>query len=106
MAVASWAHISAYWASVAAIAAVFWPKKLVAMRASNWVRLATITGGGTVMAKAWSKAAAAALACMAVCFVCWAVAVSHCTYGVAAAVIDADAGPCQCSVVRPERTES
>ena len=28
MAAASWAHISPYWASVAAIAAVFWPKQI------------------------------------------------------------------------------
>ena len=33
MAAASWAHISAYCASVAAIAGVFWPEKLVAISA-------------------------------------------------------------------------
>ncbi len=58
------------------------------------------------MANAWSNAVAAALACMAVCFVCWAVVVSHCTYGAAAAVIESDAGPRQCKVVRLESTDS
>ncbi|CFS17869.1 Uncharacterised protein [Mycobacterium tuberculosis] len=54
MAAASWAHISAYWASVAAIAGVFCPKKLVATSATNSARLATTTGGGTVIANASS----------------------------------------------------
>ena len=45
---ASWAHISMYWASVAMIAGVFWPKKLVAINVINNTRLAAITGGGTV----------------------------------------------------------
>ena len=48
MAAASWAHISMYWASVAAIAGVFCPKKLVATNVINNTRLAAITGGGTV----------------------------------------------------------
>lgn len=43
-----------YWASVAIIAGVFWPKKFVAINAINRVRLATITGGGTVIANAAS----------------------------------------------------
>jgi hypothetical protein len=43
-----------YWASVAMIAAVFWPKKLVAISAINRARLAAITGGGTVIANAAS----------------------------------------------------
>ena len=47
MAVASCAHISMYWASVAAIAALFCPKKLVAMNVVNRTRFARMTGGGT-----------------------------------------------------------
>jgi hypothetical protein len=43
-----------YWASVAMIAGVFWPKKLVAISAINRARLAAITGGGTVIANAAS----------------------------------------------------
>ena len=62
MAPASWAHISMYWASVAAMAGVFCPKKLVAISVANNTRLAAITGGGTVIANAASKAAAAARA--------------------------------------------
>src|ERR1700677_316195 len=51
---ASWAHISAYCASVAAIAGVFCPTMLVATNAANNDRLATITGGATVAANAVS----------------------------------------------------
>ena len=54
MAPASWAHISPYSASVAAIAGVFWPRKLVAINVINRARLAAITGGGTVAVKAAS----------------------------------------------------
>ena len=54
MAAASWAHISMYWASVAAIAGVFWPRMLVAINAASRARLAAITGGGTVAANAVS----------------------------------------------------
>jgi hypothetical protein len=39
---------------VAAIAAVFWPRKFVANKAINKARLAAISGGGTV----WANAAA------------------------------------------------
>lgn len=52
MVAASWAHISKYWASVTAIAGPLWPKKLVAISAISWARLAAITGGGTVIANA------------------------------------------------------
>src|ERR1700731_26982 len=65
MAAASWAHISMYWASVAMIAGVFCPKKLVATSVPNSTRLATITGGGTVIANVASNAAAAARAWLA-----------------------------------------
>jgi hypothetical protein len=54
IAAASWAHISAYCASVAAIAGVFCPKMLVATKAANNVRLAAITGGATVAVNAAS----------------------------------------------------
>ncbi|KZS69076.1 hypothetical protein LAUMK35_02442 [Mycobacterium pseudokansasii] len=67
MAAASWAHISAYCASVAAIAGVFCPRMLVATRAASRTRLAATTGGGTVIAKAVSYAAAEAMAWVAAC---------------------------------------
>ncbi|CFR40027.1 Uncharacterised protein [Mycobacterium tuberculosis] len=67
MAIASWDHISAYWASVAAIAGAFWPSTLVAISAMSWARLASMTGGGTVAANAASYAAAAASACAPAC---------------------------------------
>ena len=51
---ASCAHISAYCASVAAIAGVFCPKKFVATNAASRLRLAAMTGGGTVAANAAS----------------------------------------------------
>ena len=51
-----------YWASVAAIAGVFCPKKLVAINVISNTRLAAITGGGTVTVNAVSYAAAAARA--------------------------------------------
>ncbi|CKS16443.1 Uncharacterised protein [Mycobacterium tuberculosis] len=50
----SWAHISPYSASVAAIAAVFCPKMLVATSDMSWLRLAAICGGGTTAANAVS----------------------------------------------------
>src|SRR5262249_45800672 len=105
MAEASWAHISAYCASVAAIAAVFWPKKFVAISAISNARLAAITGGGTVIAYACSKAIAAAMACIAVCWVCSAVIDSQLTYGMAVAVIACAAGPYQLNVVKSESTD-
>ena len=43
-----------YWASVAAIAGVFCPRKLVAINAIDRARLAAISGGGTVIAYAAS----------------------------------------------------
>jgi hypothetical protein len=46
--------MSPYWASVAAIAGVFWPKTFVATSDVSWARLAAITGGGTVIANAAS----------------------------------------------------
>ncbi len=52
--VASWTHISAYCASVAAIAAEFAPRKFVATSVASKLRLAAITGGGTVAANAAS----------------------------------------------------
>ncbi len=48
---------------MAAIAGLFCPKKFVAINASNNVRLAAISGGGTVAAYAVSNAPAAAVAC-------------------------------------------
>ncbi len=54
MVAASWAHISAYWASLAMMAGVFCPKTLVATKLASWARLAAITGGGTVAANAAS----------------------------------------------------
>ncbi|BAN30280.1 hypothetical protein MAHJHV53_29410 [Mycobacterium avium subsp. hominissuis] len=54
MAAASWAHISPYCASVAAIAAAFCPSTLLAINAASWARLAATSAGGTVMAKAVS----------------------------------------------------
>ncbi|CAG7074350.1 hypothetical protein PICSAR18_02871 [Mycobacterium avium subsp. paratuberculosis] len=54
MAAASRAHISAYSASVVAIAGVFCPRMLVATSWASSVRLAVTTGGGTVSANAVS----------------------------------------------------
>jgi hypothetical protein len=105
MAPASWAHISMYWASVAAIAGVFCPKKLVAIRFISKTRFAAITGGGTVIAKAASKAAAAARAWLAVASARTAAALSQLTYGVTADTIDVDAGPTQGPPVSSESTE-
>jgi|SRR6516164_279075 hypothetical protein len=67
MAATSCAHISTYWASVAMMAGVLMPRKLVATREAKSTRLAAMTGGGTVAAKAASWAAAAACAWMEDC---------------------------------------
>ncbi len=72
---------------------VFCPKMLVAINVIKRLRLAAISGGGTVIANAASYAAAAALAWVAVCSACAAVVVIHSRYGVAAAAIEADDGP-------------
>ncbi|CAG6936925.1 hypothetical protein PICSAR164_04598 [Mycobacterium avium subsp. paratuberculosis] len=52
MAAASCAHMSPYWASLAAINPAFCPKMLPATRFASWVRLAATTAGGTVAANA------------------------------------------------------
>jgi len=54
MAALSWAHISPYCASLAAIAGVFCPRMLVAISNIVRLRLAAITAGCTVIAKAAS----------------------------------------------------
>src|SRR5271167_1342114 len=101
---ASWAHISMYWASVTAIAGVFWPRKLVAIRLANSTRLAAITGGGTVMANAVSKAAAATWAWLAVCSARSDNELSHATKGVTAESIARDEGPIHGESVSSEIT--
>jgi hypothetical protein len=58
IAVTSWAHISEYSASVAAIAAVFCPKMLVAISVISRARLAATAAGGTVAMNAASNAPA------------------------------------------------
>src|ERR1700744_1232640 len=105
MAAASCAHICEYCASVAAIAAVFCPKTLVATSVASCARLAVTTGGGTVAANAASKAVAAASACVAVRSAGAAVSLIPATYGAAAAVIAADAGPRHSSPVSAETVE-
>src|ERR1700684_2951943 len=95
MAAASWAHISIDWSAIAAIAGVFCPKKLVAISVINNTRLAAITGGGTVIANAVSKAAAANRAWTAVCSAWLVTAPSQVTYGMTADTIDAEVGPTQ-----------
>src|ERR1700677_343638 len=54
IAAASWGHISAYWASMAAIAGVFCPTMFSATNTANNSRLTAISGGGTVAANAVS----------------------------------------------------
>ncbi|OBI03843.1 hypothetical protein A5679_15955 [Mycobacterium scrofulaceum] len=73
----AWAHISAYCASVAMIAAVLSPRKFVATSITSRARFAAISGGGTVAAKAASNAAAAARAWPAACPACVAAALIH-----------------------------
>jgi hypothetical protein len=65
-----------------------------------------MTGGGTVIANAASKAVAAAWAWLAVSSAWMAVAFIHATYGAAAAAIDADPGPSQDPPANPETTEA
>ncbi len=70
---------------------------LLATRFANSVRLAVITGGGTVAANAASYAAAAALAETPACSACAAVASSR--YMTSNSPVDmpraAEAGPCR-----------
>src|SRR6516162_8665712 len=101
MAATSWAHISMYRASVAMIAGVFCPKKF----AANNTRLATISGGDTVIANAASKAAAAARAWLALSSAWAAVVPSQLTYGTTEATIAADVGPTQGPLVNSVTTE-
>ena len=63
----------------------------VAISVVSKVRLAAITGGGTVIPNAASYADAAAIAWFAVCSACAAVVFIHAVYGVAAAAIAVDA---------------
>src|SRR6201999_3891991 len=78
---------------------------LVATNDANNARLAAMTGGATVALNAASYALAAALAWSAACSACAAVAFIHDTYGVAAAAMDAEAGPRHGPLVRPEMTD-
>src|SRR6202012_6249690 len=103
--VASCAHISAYSASVAAIAAVFWPRMLVAISAVSWARLAATMVGGTVAANAASNAPADNRAWLATRSAWTDVALSHSTNGAAAAALDNDAGPSHVAPVSPETVE-
>ena len=105
MAAASWAHISMYWASVAAIAGVFCPKKLVATNVTNNTRLAAITGGGTVNVNAVSKAAAAARAWLAASSAAAPAVLIQLTYGATAAIIDREAGPSHGELVSSSITD-
>lgn len=52
------------------MAAVFWPTTFVVISEASRARLAVTAVGGTVIAWARSKAAAAARICEAVCLVC------------------------------------
>ncbi len=76
---ASCAQNAPYWASVAAIAAVFCPNRLLAISDANCARLAAISSGGTCAANAVSYAEAAAAAWPAVCVACAAVALTQVT---------------------------
>jgi hypothetical protein len=91
---------------VAAIAGALIPKKFVAINVANVVRLAVTAAGWTVAANAVSNAIAAARAWAAADNACPAAVVNHPTYGVAAAAIDADAGPAHGPAVNPTITES
>lgn len=82
------------------MAGVFWPKKLVATNVISWARLANTICGGTVIANAASKAAAAALACMADCSAWAAVVLNHVVNGSAAAAMAVADGPLQGPLVR------
>jgi len=74
----------------------------VATNVANNVRLAAITGGGTVAANATSYAAAAARAWLAVSSA-WEESVpSHVKYGVTADTIDVEAGPIHGPLVSSE----
>src|ERR1700739_3824649 len=105
MATASCAQNSTYSASVAMIAGVFWPKKLVAISANNCIRLAAITYGGIDMENAASNAAAAVRAWLALSSA-WAPPVlTQPTYGTPAATIAIDVGPTQGPLVSSSITE-
>ena len=71
---ASWAHISPYSASVAAIAGVFWPRMFVATSDINRARLAATIGGGTAgSAFMWKALATVAKGiCIALATICGA----------------------------------
>src|SRR3984885_2848129 len=79
IAAVSWAHISAYCASLAAIFCVFRPNRFVATSVVSRLRLTATVCGGTVDVNAVWYAAAAVLACAAVSSACVAVAFSHAT---------------------------
>ena len=90
---------------MAAIAAVFWPKKLVAISVINNTRFAAITGGGTVIMNAVSYAAAAARAWLAASSAWPAEALIQLTYGATAANIVCDAGPSHGELVSSSITD-
>ena len=91
---------------MAAIAGALRPKKLVAINVANVVRLVVTAAGCTVAACATSNAVAAARAWTPAEAACPDAAVSHPTYGAAAAAIDADAGPAHGPAVNPTITDN
>ncbi|BBY25576.1 hypothetical protein MSTO_57810 [Mycobacterium stomatepiae] len=93
--------------SVIAMAAVFWPRMLVAIKVISWIRFAAMAAGGTVAANADSYDVAATRACTADMEACAAAVCNHCKYGAAACVIDSEDGPIHCPfAARPDTTES
>lgn len=94
-----------YWNSVMKMAGVFWPRMFVAINVISWTRFAVTAAVGTVAADADSNAVADARACAAAASAWPAAALNHPTYGVAAAAIDADAGPDHGPLANPETTD-
>ncbi|KZS68460.1 hypothetical protein A4G26_26655 [Mycobacterium kansasii] len=85
---------------------MFWPKKFVAISVCSKLRLAATTGGGTVIACAVSKAAAAARACIPVSSAFLAVALIQSWCGTTAATMAIDAGPNHCELASSEITDT
>src|ERR1700754_2597695 len=84
------------------IVGVFCPSRLLAINVARRTRLATMSGGGPVMAWAVWWAAAAAAAWPAASSHRAAVVLIHTRYGTTAAVIDIDEGPTHDPLVSSE----
>ena len=102
---ASWAHISAYWASVTAIAGVFWPEEVGGDQVGQQHSVGRDHRRGHRHRECGLKGGRGHLGLAGGLLGRAAIVLSQATYGVTAASIARDEGPIQGALVSSEITE-